>query len=112
MGMYDSFNFDKNFSFNNIIIPKGYYQTKDLENCLDSFRINNDIIELNTFHHIEHKEYPELDSKRWERINDGYKPYIFSGEIVIYSADYDNNNNNYFKIEVQDGKIINLKQLK
>jgi len=51
------------------------------------------------------------EAKRWERINDGYKPYIFSGEIVIYSADYDNNNN-YFKIEVLDGKIINLKQLK
>ena len=44
MGCYDSFNFEKDFSFQNckddfVIIPRGVYQTKDLKSILDTLEI-------------------------------------------------------------------------
>ena len=72
MGCYDSFNFEKDFSFQNckddfVIIPRGVYQTKDLKSILDTLEINENF-EINRpiWKSIEHKEFPKLDSRHWE----------------------------------------------
>lgn len=117
MGCFDFFSFKNDFKFQNhkgdiVIIPKGEYQTKDLQNLLDCLKINKDHeIERPIWKSIEHKEYYELDYRRWETKRIGYEKEKFSGKLNIYHYDFeDSKNDKVFNLWVENGKIIKIEQ--
>ena len=119
MGCYDSFNFEKDFSFQNckddfVIIPRGVYQTKDLKSLFDTLEINENFeINRHIWKSIEHKEFPKLDSRHWETKKIGYSKEEYTGKINIYYFDLENSKNDkIFDLWVEEGKIYKVKEVK
>ena len=119
MGCYDSFNFEKDFSFQNckddfVIIPRDVYQTKDLKSLLDTLEINENFeIKRPIWKLIEHKEFPKLDSRHWETKKIGYSKEEYTGKINIYYFDLENSKNDkIFDLWVEEGKIYKVKEIK
>ena len=119
MGCFDFFRFDNDFKFKNykgdiVIIPSGEYQTKDLKSLLDKLVINEKFeIQRPIWKSIEHKEYHELDGRRWETKRIGYEKEKFSGKVNIYHYDLENSKNDkIFDLWVEEGKIYKVKEVK
>ena len=110
MGMFDILRVEKDYTFwykgKKTIIPKNEYQTKSYENMLWSLIIKDDQIFKHKFHYIEHKEFKELDPKRWEYVDDGYEKINFSGKMYIYDDDF----LNCFNLIIEDGNIVNIRE--
>ena len=85
MSCYDFFNFEKDFKFQNhkgdiVIIPKGEYQTKSLDNMLNGLIINcNNEIEKPIYKTEVFVEYPKNDPRRWKTEKIGYEKIDFFG---------------------------------
>ena len=119
MGCYDFFDFKNDYQFQNhrgdiVIIPKGEYQTKDLKSLLNCLKINKDHeIERPIWKSIEHKEYHELDGRRWETKRIGYEKENYTGKINIYHYDLENSKNDkIFDLWVEEGKIYKIDEIK
>ena len=119
MGCFDFFRFDNDFKFKNhkgdiVIIPSGEYQTKDLKSLLDKLVINEKFeIQRPIWQSIEHKEFPELDVRRWETKRIGYSKEEYTGKINIYNYDLENSKNDkIFDLWVEEGKIYKVEEVK
>ena len=113
MGCYDFFNFEKDFKFQNhkgdiVVIPKGEYQTKSLDNMLNGLIINcNNEIEKPIWKTEVFVEYPKNDPRRWKTEKIGYEKIDFFGVVNIYHYDFDDKSNDkIFNLYVDDGKIF------
>lgn len=117
MSCYDFFNFEKDFKFQNhkgdiVIIPKGEYQTKSLDNMLNGLIINcNNEIEKPIWKTEVFVEYPKNDPRRWKTEKIGYEKIDFFGVVNIYHYDFDNESNDkIFDLYVDDGKIFKIEE--
>jgi hypothetical protein len=117
MSCYDFFNFEKDFKFQNhkgdiVIIPKGEYQTKSLDNMLNGLIINsNNEIEKPIWKTEVFVEYPKNDPRRWKTEKIGYQKIDFFGVVNIYHYDFDDKNNDkIFDLYVDDGKIFKIEE--
>ena len=117
MSCYDFFNFEKDFKFQNhkgdiVIIPKGEYQTKSLDNMLNGLIINcNNEIEKPIYKTEVFVEYPKNDPRRWKTEKIGYEKIDFFGVINIYRYDFDDESNDkIFDLYVDDGKIFKIEE--
>ena len=117
MSCYDFFNFEKDFKFQNhkgdiVIIPKGEYQTKSLDNMLNGLIINcNNEIEKPICKTEVFVEYPKNDPRRWKTEKIGYEKIDFFGVVNIYHYDFDDKSNDkIFDLYVDDGKIFKIEE--
>ena len=117
MSCYDFFNFEKDFKFQNhkgdiVIIPKGEYQTKSLDNMLNWLIINcNNEIEKPIWKTEVFVEYPKNDPRRWKTEKIGYEKIDFFGVVNIYRYDFnDESNDKIFDLYIDDGKIFKIKE--
>ena len=117
MGCYDFFNFEKDFKFQNhkgdiVVIPKGEYQTKSLDNMLNGLIINcNNEIEKPIWKTEFFVEYSQKDPRRWKTEKIGYEKIDFFGVVNIYHYDLDDKNNDkIFDLYVDDGKIFKIEE--
>lgn len=117
MSCYDFFNFEKDFKFQNhkgdiVIIPKGEYQTKSLDNMLNWLIINcNNEIEKPIWKTEVFVEYPKNDPRRWKTEKIGYEKIDFFGVVNIYRYDFDDESNDkIFDLYVDDGKIFKIEE--
>ena len=117
MSCYDFFNFEKDFKFQNhkgdiVVIPKGEYQTKSLDNMLNGLIINcNNEIEKPIWKTEVFVEYPKNDPRRWKTEKIGYEKIDFFGVVNIYHYDFDDKSNDkIFNLYVDDGKIFKIEE--
>ena len=117
MSCYDFFNFEKDFKFKNhkgdiVIIPKGEYQTKSLDNMLNGLIINcNNEIEKPIYKTEVFVEHPKTDPRRWKTEKIGYEKIDFFGIVNIYHYDFDDESNDkIFDLYVDDGKIFKIEE--